>query len=109
VLRVETVEGISTSDQMAEPGHQSPGQPGWVTVHKGTITSRRQVSDIRRRVESLLVVLHLLDVTTPPGELAEKELLRDVCGNPLSRANRKISEHQSGTTIDLRIVKVRER
>ena len=46
----------------------------------------------RARVESL-VIPRLLHVTTPSGELAQKELLGEGCANSFSRANRKISEH----------------
>ena len=46
----------------------------------------------RDRVESLVIV-RSLHVTTPSGELADKELLGEACANSLSRADRKISEH----------------
>jgi len=56
----------------------------------------------------LLVLAALLHVTTSPGELAEKELLGHACANSFSDADRKISEHQPGTTIGSGIVKVCE-
>ena len=59
---------------------------------KGRVASRQQVPDARAWVESLVIV-RLLHVTTPSGEFAEKELLGEVCANPFSRTNRKISEH----------------
>jgi hypothetical protein len=65
---------------------------------KGRVASRRKVPGAHARVESL-VILRLLQVSTPSGELAEEELLGQACANPFSRANRKISEHQFGTTI----------
>jgi hypothetical protein len=43
-------------------------------------------------------MVRLLHVTTPSGELAKKKLLGEACANSFSRANRKISKHQSGTT-----------
>jgi hypothetical protein len=50
----------------------------------------------------------LLHVTTSSGDLAEKELLGYACANSFSDADRKISEHQPGTTIGSGIVKVCE-
>jgi hypothetical protein len=38
------------------------------------------------------VIGRLLHVTTPSGELSQKELLGQACANPFSRANRKVSE-----------------
>jgi hypothetical protein len=43
-------------------------------------------------------MVRLLHVTTPSRELAKKKLLGEACANSFSRANRKISKHQSGTT-----------
>ena len=53
-------------------------------------------------------ILALLHVTTSSGDLAEKELLGHACANSFSDADRKISEHQPGTTIGSGIVKVCE-
>jgi hypothetical protein len=41
---------------------------------KGRVASRQQVPGTRARVESLVIV-RLLHVTTPSGELSENELL----------------------------------
>jgi hypothetical protein len=38
------------------------------------------------------VIVRLLHVTTPSGELSQNELLGQACANPFSRANRKVSE-----------------
>jgi hypothetical protein len=54
------------------------------------------------------LLLAAFEVTTSPGELAEKELLGHACANSFSDADRKISEHQPGTTIGSGIVKVCE-
>lgn len=56
----------------------------------------------------LIAIATLLHVTTPSGELADQKLLGQACANPLSRADCKIAEDQPGTTIGLRIIKVRE-
>ena len=53
-------------------------------------------------------MLALLHVTTSPGELAEEELLGDVCANSFRDADREISEHQPNATIGSGIVKVGE-
>ena len=57
------------------------------------------------RLQSFAIV-RLLHVATPSGDLTQKELLGEACANPFSCADGKISEHQSGTTIGLGIVKV---
>jgi|SRR5580692_12819402 hypothetical protein len=59
---------------------------------KGRVAVATRFLMLRARVESL-VIRRLIHVTTPSGELAEKELLGEACANPFSRANRKISEH----------------
>ena len=59
--------------------------------------------------EGLLLVVPLLHVPAPSGELAEEEFLGEACANAFSRANREISKHQPDTTIGTRVVKVRER
>jgi hypothetical protein len=56
-------------------------------------------SSFAPRNGELLVLPASLYVTTSPGELAEKELLDDVCANSFRDADREISEHQPGTTI----------
>lgn len=53
-------------------------------------------------------ILALLHVTTSSGELAEEELLGDVCANSFRDADREVSEHQPSTTIGSGIVKVCE-
>ena len=58
-----------------------------------------------RRPESPAILMH---VTTSSCEFAQKELLGKACTYSFSRANSKISEHESGTTIGFGIVKVGE-
>ena len=53
-------------------------------------------------------VCALVHVTTSSGELAEKELLGDICANSFGDADREISEHQPSTTIGSGIVQVSE-
>jgi hypothetical protein len=71
-----------------------PG-PEWQESQAG-VKEKSQVASrfpvLAPRVESVVIV-RLLHVTTPSGELAQKELLSEACANPFSRANRKISEH----------------
>ena len=43
--------------------------------------------------EGLLLVVPLLHVPAPSGELAEEEFLGEACANTFSRANGKISKH----------------
>jgi hypothetical protein len=76
-----------------EPGQQKPG-PEWqesraAVKEESQIASRFLVLAPGWRVS---VIVRLLHVTTPSGELAQKELL-EACANPFSRANRKLSEH----------------
>jgi hypothetical protein len=58
--------------------------------------------------EGLLLVVPLLHVPAPSGELAEEEFLGQARANAFSRADGKISEDQAGTTIGLGVVKVGE-
>jgi hypothetical protein len=57
--------------------------------------------------EGLLLVVPLLHVPAPSGELAEEEFLGQARANALSCADRKVSEHQSNSTIGLGVVEVR--
>ena len=50
----------------------------------------------------------LLHVTAPSGELADEELLGQICANSFRDTDREISEHQPCATIGFGIVKVRE-
>jgi hypothetical protein len=50
----------------------------------------------------------LVDMPVPSGELGEKEFLGEARANALSCADRKVSEHQSNSTIGLGVVKVGE-
>jgi len=100
--------GIGSIQEAGAPGNKArAGRAGVLGGRNGRVASRQQVPGARARVESL-VIPRLLHVTTPSGELAQKELLSEGCANSFSRANRKISEHESGTTIGLGIVKVCE-
>ena len=88
------------------PGNEArAGMAGVMGGGKERVASRQQVPGTRARVESLVIV-RLLHMTTPSGELSENELLGQACANPFSSTNRKVSEHQPGTTIGLGIVKV---
>jgi hypothetical protein len=57
--------------------------------------------------EGLLLVVPLLHVPAPSGELAEEEFLGQARANALGCADRKVSEHQSNSTIGLGVVEVR--
>jgi hypothetical protein len=75
------------------PGNKArAGMAGVTGGCKGRVAVATRFLMLRARVESL-VIRRLIHVTTPSGELAEKELLGEACANPFSRANRKISEH----------------
>ena len=54
------------------------------------------------------LLLAAFEVAPSSGEPAEKELLGQACANSFSRADSKISKHQSGATIGLGIVEVRK-
>ena len=83
------------------PGNEArAGMAGVMGGGKERVASRQQVPGARDRVEGLVIV-RLFHVTTPSGELAQEEFLGEACANPFSRANRKISKHQSSTAIGL--------
>jgi hypothetical protein len=123
-LRVEIVEGVSdfriplgtgSIQEGGSPGNKARAGMAGVTgerkaqsKRKGRVASRQQAPAARPRVESRVIV-RSLHMTTPSGELAKQELLDEARANPFRRANRKISKHESGTTIGLGIVKVCER
>jgi hypothetical protein len=79
-----------------------------------SVEARRCLTGLRRfdtaRLDgTLTLVMPLLHMPAPSGELAEKEFLGQACAKAFSRADRKISEDQPDTPIGSGIVKVRER
>jgi len=98
-LRIESI-------QQAGARQQSPGWNG--RRHGAGVKEESQVAGKFLALLSVGESRHrdLTSCDTPSGELAQKQLLGHACANPFSRANRKISEHQSGTTIGLGTVKV---